>query len=320
MKKIILTCCAFSMPLVSYANDWDLITQMGPISVYFDRDSVRQDPHNADVKNGDLLFLFDEVQSLEENGRQISLDYFRFGHSYDCSTPHQSEIIKLEGGLVSQPDHVESVANPTLNSKQTEFDTLRWDLVCGQPLKSKPTYQGSLQGLARQNSKHTPKVPHLKNTSWSVARHTTRNLDLLNLDTLKQLSRGIYHVEFYSITSPSPTDYTVYNGELNCPNGTYTLNNLQQYTTTLNTHIGALYFDYLNDKSQWTVRIQDKNNTLSASLLDICKNPKIAPQFKANMKQIFSVKNGVSEKNLDPRVENALKTTTQSSPFDFQFK
>lgn len=320
MKKIILTCCVLSTPLVSYANDWDLLTQMGPISVYFDRDSVQQDPQNSEVKRGDLVFLFNEVQSLEENGREISLDYFRFGHSYNCAAPYQSEIIKLEGGMVSQPNHIESVANPTLNSKQTEFDTLRWNLVCGQPLVSKPTYRGSLQGLAGQNSKHTPQVPHNQNAHWSVARHTTRNLDLLNVDALKQISKNIYHVEFYSVTTPSRTEYTVYKGELNCQKGTYTLNNLQQYNTTINTHVGALYFDYLNDKNEWTVRIQDTNNTLSSSLLNICKNPKVNPQFKASMKQIFSVKNGESDKNVDPQLEEAIKTTTDSSPFDFQFK
>lgn len=320
MKKIILTCCALSAPLFSYANDWDLVTQMGPISVYFDRDSVVQDSQNSNIKNGDLLFLFDEVQPLEENGRQVSLDYLRFGHSYNCALPHQSEIVKLEGGLVSQPNNVERVPNPTLNSKQTEFDTLRWNLVCGQPLTSKPTYHGSLQGLARQNSKHIPKVPHNQNTSWSVARHTTRNLDLLNQDTLKQTSKHTYHVEFYSITNPSRTDYTVYKGELDCQNHTYTLNNLEQYNTTINKHIGALYFNYLNDKKEWTVHIQDKNNTLSSSLLNICEKPKADPQFRASITQIFSVKNGVSDKNVDPRVQRALETMTTSTPFDFQFK
>ncbi len=320
MKKIVLACCALSTPLLSYANDWDLITQMGPISVYFDRDSVAQDPENANIKSGDLVFLFDGVQQLKENGRQVSLDYFRFGHSYNCTTPHQSDIIKLEGGLVSQPNNIERVSNPTLNSKQSEFDTLRWNLVCGQPLTSQPTYHGSLQGLAQQNSKHAPKVPHDQNTSWSVARHTPHNLDLLNQDTLKKTSKNTYHVEFYSITQPSRTDYTVYKGELDCQNHTYTLSNLEQYKTTSNKQIGALYFNYLNDKKDWTVHIQDKNNTLSSSLLNVCENSNIDSQFKASINQILSVKNGTSDKNIDPRVENALKITTKSNPFDFQFK
>ena len=322
MKKLILALCTLTAPLVSHANDWDLISQKSPISVYFDRDSVNLDPQSPNIKYADLVFLFNDVQKIEEDGRTILLDYFRFGHAYDCAQSNKSNIVRMEGGLVSQPQNIERVPNPTLNARNSEFDSLRWDLVCSGPATIKPTYSGSLQGLMRQNSKLSPRIQHDKKMFWSVSRHTNRHLDLLNHNTLKKTSDTTYHVELYNMTAPFQGEYTIYSGTLDCQNNSYTLNYLEQHNIHKNTAVGALYFNALAStaKNQWTVNIQNNGNSMSTQLLSICNNSIEKPQFRSSVTEVLMVKNGGATSKTDEKIKQALKSQPQTTPFDFQFK
>lgn len=316
MKRLVLALSLVCAPSMVLANDWDLVTQIGSISVYFDRDSVKPDPSRAGYKQGDLVFLLSEKQTVQENDRTISLDYFRFGHTYNCAEKPQSEIVRLEGGLTANPDQVEHVANPRLSSKHSEFDDLRWDLVCGAPLTSKPTYRGSLQQLARQRNKHDVRAPHTKTAQWSVARNTGRQLDLLNHDTIKKLSNNQYYVEFYNIKSGSTSDYSVYRGVLNCAERKYLLQTSDAFNIHQEKQVGGLRFDFLPDKSRWSLNIQNDEARLDKTLLSICNNTLEGPQFSSTIVEALNSQQEDGAANL--KIHGVLQDTRDFTPFEFQ--
>ena len=316
MKKVVLALSLVCAPMVGLANDWDLVTQMGSIRVYFDRDSVKPDVSRPGYKQGDLVFLLSEKQTVQEQGRTISLDYFRFGHTYNCTEKPQSEIVRLEGGLTANPEQVEHVPNPRLSSKHSEFDDLRWDLVCGAPLTSKPTYRGSLQQLARQRNKHDVRAPHTKNTNWSVARNTGRQLDLLNHDTIKKMSNNQYYVEFYNIKSGSTSDYSVYRGVLNCTERKYLLQTSDAFNVHHEKQIGGLRFDFLPDQSRWTLNIQNDEARLDKTLLSICNNTLEAPQFSSTIVDVLNSQK--EERAANSEIQKILQQTRDFMPFEFQ--
>lgn len=318
MKKVVLALSLLCAPSLVWANDWDLVTQIGPISVYFDRDSVKQDQSRPDHKSGDLVFLLDDKQTVQENGRTISLDYFRFSHAYNCAQKPQSEIVRLEGGLVSHPDQVEQVPNPSLNTKESEFDILRWDLVCGAELTVKPTFRGSLQQLARQRNTHDVRAPHTKTTPWSVARNTGRQLDLLNHDTIKKLSDNQYYVEFYNIKHGSNTEYSVYRGVLNCTQHKYILKTSEAFNINNPKQVGGLYFGFLPDKSTWTIDLQNTQELLGKTLLSVCSNSLEKPLFTSTIVEVLNSQKPGTDAN--PQIQNALQKTRDFTPFEFQNK
>ena len=323
MKKSLLALALVCTPSLSWANDWDLVTQIGPISVYFDRQSVAKDPSLPNHTQGDLVFLLKEPQSVHENGRTIVLDYFRFTHTYDCATPYNSHIVKMDGGLVAQPDQVEHVPNPTLRNKHTEFDTLRWDLVCGPSPTSKPTYTGSLQQLARQNNKHNVRAPHTKMALWSVARNTTQ-VDMLNHTTIKKISKDQYSVEFYNIRPDTPSEYGVYQGVLDCSAKKYILNTAKKFDIHEQDQTGVLNFDYLVNKKPWSLDFADNPDNaepMDKTMQEICSNTLGKPAFKATIVQILEAKEALKENTeKHSEIQKALQDTQVFVPFEFQNK
>lgn len=316
MKTYAVVLGMLCAPLSVMANDWDQVTQVDAIGVYFDRQSVQTVDQTH--RTAEFVFVLKSPQTVAENGEILTLDYFRFSHSYNCEKPAQSELMGLSAGLASET-RTHTVTDPIAQSRSPEFDLLRWDLVCGQSFVShRPTFTGSLAQLVKRASRPAPPPLLRKEQEWSVARHTSGNLDLINWSSVKKISKTQYGLEIYNLKGTEADVYTVYSGEINCPAQTYVLQNSHVFNRQTQAQVGFLRFDLMKDKEKWTVPLADDTNPITRSLRSVCSGA-VVSQFKASAADIIAEKSALDRQTvLNPSLNKALKDSQRFVPFEFQ--